>query len=170
MEVIPKIGILVGIVAVVIFLPFWVMVTIAENEALFAEVFFNENIVEKKMKETKTYKVMLERFPDSIISLKNHGPFNSDIEIIAFSNSSDSHLNTNIGFDYQNDFTWEHVRCQIADGDDHRKLGTAPPELIDNNPPIPRYMFKEGRADNAFTSEFIKFTNCLDMNNQQIEL
>lgn len=170
METIPKVGILVGIVAVSIFLPFWMIVTIAENEALFVEFFFNEDLVERKMKETKTYKAMLERYPDSIVSLRNHGPFNSDMEIIAYSNSSESHLNANIGFDHQNDFTWEHVRCRVGDGDNHKKLGTTPPELIENNPPIPRYMFKEGNADNTFTSDFIKFTNCLDMNNQQIKL
>ena len=170
METIPKIGILVGIAAVVIFLPFWIIVTIAENEALFAKFFFNENLVEKKMKETKTYKAMLERFPNSIVSVRNHGPFNSDMEIIAYSNSSESHLNAHIGFDHQHDFTWEHVRCQVGGGDDRKKLGTIPPELIDNNPPIPKYMFKEGQADNSFTSDFIMFTNCLDMDNPQIEL
>ena len=45
METIPKVGILVGIVAVVIFLPFWIVVTIAENEVLFAQFFFNEDLV-----------------------------------------------------------------------------------------------------------------------------
>ena len=122
------------------------------------------------MKETKTYQAMLERYPDSIISLRNHGPFNSDIEIIAYSNSSESHLYVHIGFDHQSDFTWEHVRCQVGDGDNHKKLGIIPPELIDNNPPISKYMFKEGNADNTFTSDFIKFANCLDMNSTQIKL
>ena len=122
------------------------------------------------MKETKTYQAILERYLDSIISLRNHGLFNSDMEIIAYSNSSESHLDAHIGFDHQNDFTWEHIRCQVEDGDSHKKLGTIPPELIDNNPSIPKYMFKEGNADNTFTSDFIKFTNCLDMNSAQIKL
>ena len=161
-----KIGILIGITAVIIFLPFWMVVTVAENEALFAEFFFNENLVEKKMKETKTYKAMLERFPDSIVQLRSHGPFNSDMEITAYNNNSDSRLTARIGFDHQNDFTWESARCTVSGvGSLRDKLGTTPSELIDNNPPIPKYLFKEGNADNAFTSEFIKFTNCLEIGN-----
>lgn len=48
MEAIPKIGILVGIGAVIIFLMVWVPVTVASNEYIFAKVFFNEDIHIKK--------------------------------------------------------------------------------------------------------------------------
>ena len=65
METIPKIGILVGIVAVIIFLPIWVAVTIAENEYLFAKVFFDKNLHLEKMEQTKSYQAMIERYPDS---------------------------------------------------------------------------------------------------------
>ncbi len=170
METIPKVGILVGIVAVVIFLPFWIVVTIAENEVLFAQFFFNKDLVEKKLKETETYKAMLERYPDSIISFRNQGSLHADMEIIAYSNTTESHLDARIGFDQRNDFVHEHVSCRVGDGDNHKNLGTSPSQLIDNNPPIPKYMFKEGRANDAFTANFIKFTNCLEMNKEQLEL
>ena len=73
MEIIPKIGILVGIVAVCIFLPLWVVVTIAENEFLFAKVFFDKNLHIEKMEETGSYKAMIERYPEAIVSTRTHG-------------------------------------------------------------------------------------------------
>ena len=49
METIPKIGILVGIAVAIIVLPFWITVTVANNEYIFAKVFFDEDIHLTKM-------------------------------------------------------------------------------------------------------------------------
>ena len=84
MEIIPKVGILVGIAAVIIFLPVWVTVTIVENEYLFVKVFFDKNLHLEKIEKTKSYQAMIERYPDSVIMTRTHAMHGSSVDMMAY--------------------------------------------------------------------------------------
>ena len=166
MELIPKIGILVGIAVVIIVLPFWITVTVANNEYIFAKVFFDEDIHLTKMQETESYKAMLERYPDVTIQTRTNPSHGSSIELLAYSDDSENEFRVNIHYSQQDDRVWEDARCQIF-GDDHRtELGTIPPELIDDSP-IPKALFVRGTANQEFAADFIKYTNCLEMSEEE---
>lgn len=168
METIPKIGILVGIAAVIIFLPFWITVTVANNEYIFAKVFFDEDIHMTKMKETESYKAMLERYPDAVIQTRTHPMHGSSIEMQAYSEDGENELRVDIHYSQMDDMLWENSRCQVLNHD-RDKLGTDPPEIIDDSP-IPKAMFKRGEAQEKFTGDFIRYTNCLNLNDAQKSL
>lgn len=161
METIPKIGIIVGIVAVGIFLPIWVTVTIAENEYLFAKVFFNKNIHLEKMEQTESYKAMIERYPDAVIITRTNAVHGSNIEMLAYSDDSDNELRVNMHYNPQDDSLFENARCHVRESGERNNLGTTPPEILDDSP-IPKAMFKNGDAREGFVGDFIRYTNCLD--------
>ena len=162
MEIIPKAGILVGIAAVIIFLPIWVTVTIAENEYLFAKVFFDKNLHLEKIEKTKSYQTMIERYPDSIIMTRTHAMHGSSVDMMAYGDDSENELRVDIHLNQMDDYLHENARCNIRNSNDHGNLGTTPPEIIDNSP-IPKTMFSNGEARDRFAADFIKYTNCLDL-------
>lgn len=166
MEAIPKIGILVGIVAVIVFLSVWIPVTVANNEYIFAKVFFDEDIHIKKMESTDVYKIMMERYPDAFVTSRSHSSHGSNIEMKAYDNNSDNELRVDIHYQLVDDMVWESARCQTQGSSEHKKLGTIPPEMIDD-PPIPKAMFTRGDAQEEFAADFVRYTNCLEMNNAQ---
>lgn len=104
---------------------------------------------------------MIERYPDSVIMTRTHAMHGSSVDMTAYDDNSDNELRV--------DFistTWMIIfmrmpRCNVRNSDDHKKLGTTPPELIDDSP-IPKFMFSNGEAREGFTAEFIRYTNCLD--------
>lgn len=166
MEAIPKIGIIVGIAAVIVFLIVWVPVTVANNEHIFAKVFFDEDIHIKKMESTDVYKTMMERYPDAFVTSRSHSVHGSNIEMKAYNNNSDNELRVDIHYQQADDMVWESARCQTQGSSDHKKLGTVPPEIMDD-PPIPKAMFTRGDAQTEFASDFVRYTNCLEMDNAQ---
>ena len=169
MEVIPKIGIIVGIAAVCIFLPIWVVVTIAENEYLFAKVFYDKNIHLEKMKDTDTYKSMLERYPDSIINTRSHAMHGSNIDIIAFGEHSDNELRASIHFNPMDDMLFEHARCDVRESGDRKKLGAIPSEDEEDLSPMLKKMLTRGDAHEGYVADFIKYTNCIEPKSLQEE-
>ena len=164
MDTLPKVGIVFGMVAISIFLPFYMIITIAENEALFIEFFYDENIILKEFENTDSYKKMMERYPDSVVTF-NVNPHHTSMEVMAFTNNAQ--LSLHFVNDQNMGQVLESAHCRLLDGKSHSKLGTVPVDLIDNNPPIPAFMFKEGNADQGFTAGFVEFTNCLEVNEKE---
>ena len=164
MEVIPKIGIIVGIIAVCIFLPIWVVVTIAENEYLFAKVFYDKNIHIEKMENTDTYKAMMERYPDSIIETQTNAIHGSHIGMTAFGDDSDNELRASINYNPQDDMLFDHVHCDVRDSDDRKKLGVS--SSVDEEEAEISKMLKKmltrGQAHEGYSADFIKYTNCIE--------
>ena len=76
-------------------------------------------------------------------------------------NDSENELRVDIHLNQMDDYLHENARCNVRNSDDRKKLGTTPPELIDDSP-IPKFMFSNGDAREGFTADFIRYTNCLD--------
>ena len=172
MEVIPKIGIIVGIIAVCVFLPIWVTVTIAEHEYLFAKVFYDKNIHIEKMEDTDTYKTMIERYPDSIINTRSNAIHGSNIDMIAFGEDSENELRASIHYVSTDDMLFDHVRCDVRNSDDRKKLGVS--SSVDDEEEaeiskILKKMLTRGEAHEGYTADFIKYTNCIEPKNMQEE-
>ena len=165
MEVIPKIGIVVGIIAVCIFLPIWVVVTIAENEYLFAKVFYDKNIHIEKMENTDTYKAMIERYPDSVIETRSNAIHGSNIDLIAFGEDSENELRASIHYNPQDDMLFDHVRCDARDSNDRKKLGVSSSVNDEEEAEMSKMLKKmltRGQAHEGYSADFIKYTNCIE--------
>ena len=171
MEVIPKIGIIVGIIAVCVFLPIWIVVTIAENEFLFAKVFYDKNIHIEKIENTDTYKSMIERYPDSIINIRSNAVHGSNIDMIAFGEHSENELRASIHYNPTDDMLFDHVRCNVRDSEDRKKLGSilSEEEKETDITPMLEKMLTRGEAHEGHTADFIKYTNCIEPKNTQKE-
>lgn len=159
MEAIPKAGMLVGIAATCVFLSIWVAVTVAENEYLFARVFFDRDLQLEKLENTASYKAMTGRYPDSVITPRIYDTRGS-VEMLSYGGDGNE-LAVRIHYDRIHDDVYESARCNVIDSSERGNLGTTPPEVIDD-PPIPRHMFLAGQARDGFSAYFIKYTNCLD--------
>jgi len=166
MEAIPKAGILVGIAATCIFLSIWVAVTVAENEYLFARVFFDRDLHLEKIEQTESYKAMMDRYPDSTITTRKLGG-GVHVEMFAYDDDGNE-LAVRISYDPLDPDVRAHARCSLLDSGERRNLGTTPPEVIDDRS-IPKRMFLTGNAHNEFSANFIKHTNCLDAKTPKVE-
>lgn len=159
-HIVSKAGIIFGMIAVGIALVIWIPVTIAENEQLFMRVFFDKNIHVDKMKETESYKAMIERYPDAIVDINPHH-MRSRIEVSEYGTVNENVLYLYLHYEPSYDISSEQARCRVAEKEMHNRLGTTPPEIIDD-PPIPKVLFMRGEADEGFTADFIRYTDCLD--------
>ena len=121
------------------------------------------------MESSEVYKVMMERYPDAFVTTRSHPSHGSSIEMKAYENNSDNELRVDIRYQQRDDMAWESARCQTQGSSEHKKLGTIPPEIIDD-PPIPKAMFTRGDAQEEFAADFVRYTNCLEMNNVEIVL
>jgi len=165
MEAIPKAGILVGIAATCIFLSIWIAVTVAENEYLFARVFFDRDLQLEKIEQTESYKAMLDRYPDSTLTTRKSG---SGVHVEMFAYDDDGNeLAVRISYDQRDTDIREHANCSLLDSGERKNLGTTPPEVIDD-PSIPKRMFLTCSAHGQFSANFIKYTNCLDAKTPQV--
>ena len=147
-----------GIIAVCIFLPIWVVVTIAENEYLFAKVFYDKNIHIEKMENTDTYKAMMERYPDSIIETRSNAIHGSNIDMIALSEDSENELRASLHYYPADDMLSDHVRCDVRDSDDRKKLGVS--SSVDDDEEeteiskMLKKMLTRGQAHEGYTADF----------------
>ncbi len=170
MEIIPKAGIVVGTISVCVFLPLWATVTIAENEFLFAKVFFDKNLHLEKMEQAESYKVMLERYPDAVITSRTHAMHGSDIEMIACGgDNSQNGLRVDIHYNQMGNYLHENARCHIRESGDRKNIGTMPPEIPEGSP-IPKSMLTNGDALDGLVPEFVKHTNCIELKAEPEEM
>ena len=84
------------------------------------------------------------------------------IEMMAYSDDSENELRVDIHYNQMDDFLHENARCRIRDSNDHQKLGTTPPEIM-NDSPIPKNMFKNGDAQDGFAPDLSNTTNCIEI-------
>lgn len=156
-----KIGICVGIAAIVLFsvlgtigasqsfIENWMMLTI-NNDKILEEMSVNPSVV-----------LFTEKYPDHHYKELNnrHGV---GIEMFSYDIETGNKLRLSLQYETWDERIREHVRCDIMDNKYRKSLG-ANDEFVASSNIIHEFLLNEGRAEEEFTYEFIKYTNCLDM-------
>ena len=130
-----------------------------QHESDFAQLFVDSDKQLQLMKVKESYKNFLDRYPDAIVDDHNHR-HNIELDIRAFDNVTGSELRLNLGYDHWDDRIYEHANCDVNDDDFRQQLGsTSDAELA-----IPTSFYNRGYAYDQYIAEFIKYTNCSEIN------
>ena len=156
-----KIGIIVGIASLAILTPFFAISTYLQHESEFDQLFVDSDKQLQLMKTKESYKNFLDRYPDAIVKERDLR-HNVELDIYAFDNIIGNELTLKLGYDYWDDRIYEHAGCNVHDGDFRQQLDSIPGTELT----IPVSFYKYGNAHDQYTAEFIKYTNCLEMNNE----
>lgn len=155
-----KIGIVVGIASLAILTPFIAITVYLQHESDFVRLFVDGDKQLKLMKAKESFHNFLDRYPDAIIEEHNRRN-NVDVEVRAFSIVTGNELRLNLGYDYWDDRIYERANCNVDDREFRQQLGSVSDELT-----IPAIFYKNGDARDQYTAEFVKYTNCLEMNSE----
>ena len=157
-----KIGIIAGIVALAILTPMIALGFYMQLEHEFARLFVDGSKQLQLMKSKDSYKNFMDRYPDAIFEERDR---RGDVELSmrAFSMVSGNVLELRMGYDFWDDRIYERAECEVYDREYRQQLGPMP----DVEHAIPAIFFKEGNARDQYTAEFIKHTNCLELEKNQ---
>ncbi len=153
-----KIGIVVGIGSLAILTPFFALSAYLQHESDFAQLFIDSDKQLQLMKAKESYKNFLDRYPDAIVEERDRR-HNVELDIRAFDNITGNELRLSLGYDYWDDRIYEHANCDVNDGDFRQQLDS----ISDAELTIPVSFYNRGNAHDQYTAEFIKYTNCLEM-------
>ena len=156
-----KIGIVVGIASLAILTPFFSISAYLQHESDFVRLLVDGDKQLQLMKVKESYKNFLDRYPDAIVEERDRR-HNVELELRAFSNITGNELRLSLGYDYWDDRIYERADCNVGDGKFRQQLGP----ISDAELTIPAYFYKNGDARDQYTAEFIKYTNCLEMGNE----
>jgi len=166
MERLPKIGILTGIGAIVFFSVIFA-IAMSDNIAdSMIRIFMDKDKIMNEMKEKPSVVLFAEKFPDHYVQ-EHKNRHNVSLELFDYNFETGNKLRLNINFDPWDDQMREHIRCDIADNRYRSSLGFHTDfALSSSSINYPQIFLNEGRAENEFVLDFIKYTNCLEIDQE----
>ncbi len=157
-----KIGICAGIAAIVIFS---VIATIGASNEIKENwrilTLDNERVM-NEMRILPSVVLFTEKYPDHHYQ-ENDNRHGGNIEMISYDYETGNKLRLIVQYETWDEKIREHVRCNVEDSKYRKSLG-ANEEFVASNT-IPEFLLNEGRAEEEFAYDFIKYTNCLDIGN-----
>ena len=155
-----KIGIVVGISSLTILTPFFAIGAYLQYESDFTKLFVDGDKQLQLMKTKDSYKNFLDRYPDVIIEERDRR-HNVELDLRAFDTVTGNELRLNLGYDYWDDRIYERADCNVNNNELRQQLGHMPNAKL----AIPAIFYDNGSVHDQYTAEFIKYTNCLEMEN-----
>lgn len=160
-----KIGIIVGIAGVVIFS---VIATIGASNQITENWMLLTLDKDKEMKKMRVLPSVLlftEKF-ESHHYQEHSNRHSIGIELIAYNFETGNEMKLDVNYDIWDEEIVQRVRCDIDDSKLRKSLDTF--TIIEElSHPHLKMLLKDGRADGSFTHDFIKYTNCLEIGNEE---
>ena len=113
-----------------------------------------------EMKVLPSVILFTEKYPDHYYQ-ENLNRHNTQLEVYAYDFDTGNTLRLNINYDIWDERFREYVRCDINDNKYRKSLG-ATEEFTGG---FLKVLLQEGRAEDQYAYDFIKYTNCLDIGN-----
>ncbi len=160
-----KIGICVGIGGIAIFSVLFGLVMVNQYQYEFAYLFVDQDKIIDDMKNMESFLLLLEKYPDSYV-IENKNRHHVGLEAFAYNFQTGNSLRLNMNYDQWEDRIREDARCDVRDNHLRQGLGfhTAHSgSFAMDRVPYPMVFLSEGRAEDAFASDFILYTNCLEI-------
>ncbi len=167
-----KIGIWVGIVALVISMSFFTLHESQELKYQYGRLFVDADKMYDKLASTGTAEAFIDKYPYFYEEFDIRRDGSSRLEIYSINNQTGNRMELQIRYDQDDDKLRERINCQYS-----RQYEMIREEAIRNyfNPepspePTSRWgasyamsaMYLEGHARDQFVKDFIKNTDCLD--------
>lgn len=156
-----KIGIWVGIVALVISMSFFTLHESQELKYQYGRIFVDPDQMYEKLATTGTADAFIEKFPYFYEEFDIRRDGSGRLELYSINNQTGNRIELDIRYDQDDDKIRENIHCQYSRQYEmiREQMWAAVPE--------PSYamsggMFLEGHARDQFVKDFIKRTDCLD--------
>jgi plastocyanin len=159
-----KIGIVVGIGAIVLLSSFYIIFSYSQNMDTISMLFIDTDKIKSELKSTDSFKLMIEKYPDVFIE-EHNSRHNIGFELVAFSPVG-TEIRYTSHYDFWDDRIQESAHCNVRDHQLQKELGISEKyieEYENNSSPIPMYFFTNGNSRDDSTLQFIKYTNCLEV-------
>lgn len=161
-----KIGIWVGIVAIIISMTFFTIHESQELKYQYGRLFVDPQEMYNKLAERGTVEVFTKKFPYFYEEFEIRRDGSSSLQLFAMNNQTGNQLNLRVNFDQDDDKIRERVNCNFNDrfyrtmeasiSLDSDRWGNAYPEPEPFNP------YLNGNARDRFVIDFINNTECLE--------
>ena len=157
-----KIGVWVGIVALIIGTAFF---TLHESQSLkyeYGRMFVDQDAMELELKSSGTFEAFTEKYPYFYEEFDVWRDGSGKLEVFAFNNQTGNRLELNIRYDQDDQKIEEYIHCQFSRGFEQSislDRGVYPVPMLQSGS-VP--FFDEGNARGQFVEDFIKYTTCLD--------
>jgi len=161
-----KIGICAGIAAIVIFS---VISTIGASQDIrenWMLMTIDKDKVMKKMSVLPSVILFTEKYENHHYQ-ENTRRHNVSLELTAYNFETGNAMRLDVNYDMWEEKIYQRVRCDVNDNKLRKSLSFNS-EFDESSNGYIQQLLKEGRAQDRFTHDFIKYTNCLDMGNADI--
>lgn len=158
-----KIGICAGIAALVIFS---VIATIGSSEEItenWKRITIDKDKMMEKMRVLPSVILFTEKYENHYYQ-EHTNRHNVGIELRATNFETGNEMELNVHYDIRDERIEERTRCDIDDNIHRKNLGYNS-EFDEFTNGYLQQLLKEGRAEGNFAHDFIKFTNCLGLEN-----
>ena len=156
-----KIGICTGMGAIVIFSVFFGLMMANQLQGEYISLFINKDEIITKMKNSESFVLLNEKYPEAyVIENKNH--HRVEVEAFAYNFQTGNALRLNLNYEPWEDRIHEYIRCDVNDNKLRQALGINQ-EFAESDLRYPLIFLSEGRANDKFVTDFIKYTNCLEI-------
>lgn len=157
-----KIGIWVGIVALVISMSFFTLHESQELKYQYGRLFVDPDQMYEKLATTGTADAFIEKFPYFYEDFDIRRDGSSRLELFSINNQTGNRIELSIRYDQDDDKIRERINCQYS-----RQYEMIREQLTRAAAPEASYamsgsMFLDGNARDQFVKDFIKITDCLD--------
>ena len=163
-----KIGIIVGVGAIVIFSVLFSLMLVNQLQYEFVSLFVDKEEKINEMKNMKSFLLLQEKYPDNYV-IENKNRNNVEIEAFAYNFQTGNSLRLNMYYDPWEDRIRERVRCDVRDNSLRQELGfqsSFTESFASSSAPYPMVFLSEGNAEDAFATDFILYTNCLEIGSE----
>ena len=157
-----KIGICVGIGAAVIFTIIGIVGASNQLQENWIILTLDKDRLMEKMKVLPSVMLFAEKYPDHYY-LENLNRHRVQLEMSAYDFETGNELRLDVNYDIWDEKFREYVRCDIDDNDYRTSLG-ATEEFVGGF--VVERLLQEGRAEDQYAYDFIKYTNCLEIGSE----
>ena len=166
-----KIGIWVGIAAVIVIMPFLVLTQVGYLSHEFGALFVDQDALIEEMKNYESYKLFNEMYPDNYEQIHKQRDGDTSLEIFAYNFDTGNRLELNLRYSVYDQDIRERASCDMNLNTYRIQLGTnaafaSASSDLNFQSSVPTMFYKEGHASDEFTVDFIKYTNCLEITRQ----
>ena len=159
-----KIGICTGIGAIALFSVFFGLVMVNQLQDEYMSLFINKDEIVNEMKNSESFILLNEKYPELYV-IEHKNRHYVEVEAFAYNFQTGNSLRLNMNYDPWEDRIREYIHCDVRDNQLRKELGVNQ-SFSASSIRYPKIFLSDGNAEDKFTTDFIKYTNCLDIGSE----
>ncbi len=159
-----KIGIGTGIGAIVLFSTFFGLIMVNQLQDEYVSLFINKDKIVNEMKNSESFVLLNEKYPETYV-IEHKSRHHIEVETFAYNFQTGNSLRLTLNYDPWEDRIREYIHCDVRDNQLRQELGVHQ-SFSASSIQYPRIFLSDGNAQDKFTTDFIKYTNCLEIGSE----